>query len=1209
MYFAATNLLRAKAGTGAANINYAIFTDEVATTDAYSPSAAGQLSTSITTIYTTPAATQTLITEIQFANTSVSPVTGVILYMTTGSVTNHQLNGGFTIPANGSATYRKDNLITIYDSTGATVSQLTVLTGDLTGSGSGSIITTLATVNASPGTTGSASKTSTITTNGKGLVTSNTDQNIQITESQVTSLTSDLALKAPLSSPGLTGTPTAPTATPGDGSTKLATTAYVDAAVQGTDTKDACVAATTGNLVGVYLNGSSGVGATFTYTATGTNVIDGITLTSGVRVLLKDQTSNFQNGIYTVTTVGSLGIAGVLTRATDFDQSADIDLGDSTFISSGTVNNNRTYEQNGTQGPVMGTDPITFALIGGPGAITSGNGITVTGLSVAIDTSVTVDKTTAQVLTNKDLTSGTITFPTFNQNTTGSAAKLTTGRTISTTGDVAYTSPSFDGSSNVTAAATLATVNTVTPGTFGSATATPVITVNGKGLTTASSQTTITPAVGSITGLGTGVGTFLATPTSANLATAVTDETGSGALVFGTSPSLTTPALGTPSAAVLTNATGLPTTSLTGTLQAGQEPAHTGDATNTAGSLAMSVVKLQGQPVSTTTPTTGQFLEYGPSGTWTPSNLFFNVVSFGADPTGATNSATNIQNAINAAQTAGYIGGSGAIVWFPPGRYIINTALSITGHNITLMGAGGGQSLDSGAYYVGMSSTLVPAAGIKAVVVSPVLTNGLSGTPNTGFKWKGLCVDGFANFPTIGLQLISCSNFDIDDYYSLNVTDCHIDFNTLPAAALTIAAAFPLSAATLTVNSTAASGSGTAFSSSGNVVLKDGTGTFRLLSYTGTTGTTFTGVSSGGLGSGSAPIGGFVQILPGAQDTTRGRVGQINIRALDSSGAGGIGIRMNGDGAGAANTNLINFVGPLKIAHNTGIGIKDINSDTNYFDFVVINRVGGGTGIGAEIGAGATNAIASRNNVFNHASFGAGGLTARGTPTAVFPSGPTRVMNYQVANGEVLPTVEAGALLDTNYNGAFRVGALTPPSITTQALTAATVNQINNTKFVVPPNGFQVGAHLVWYVPIIKTAVGTSWLFNVRYGTGAVSTGAILQTITYTATINIDGGILEVHCIISALGSGTGATNTGYAILRHDLAATGLSTGVTVPASDATGVVGFIYTRPTFAGFDSTLPNTGVPQFLSLEINPVTAGTVMTTQPGVQAFCLAQANV
>lgn len=71
-----------------------------------------------------------------------------------------------------------------------------------------------------------------------------------------------------------------------------------------------------------------------------------------------------------------------------------------------------------------------------------------------------------------------------------------------------------------------------------------------------------------VTGLGTNVATFLATPSSANLAAALTDETGSGSAVFATSPTLVTPALGTPSAAVLTNATGLPlTTGVTGILQ------------------------------------------------------------------------------------------------------------------------------------------------------------------------------------------------------------------------------------------------------------------------------------------------------------------------------------------------------------------------------------------------------------------------------------------------------------------------------------------------------------------------------------------------------------------------------------------------------------------------------------------------------------------
>lgn len=77
------------------------------------------------------------------------------------------------------------------------------------------------------------------------------------------------------------------------------------------------------------------------------------------------------------------------------------------------------------------------------------------------------------------------TFPTLNQNTTGSAATLTTGRTIAITGDLSYTSPSFNGSANVTAAGTLATVN-ANVGTYSYAS----ITVNAKGLVTAASSGT-----------------------------------------------------------------------------------------------------------------------------------------------------------------------------------------------------------------------------------------------------------------------------------------------------------------------------------------------------------------------------------------------------------------------------------------------------------------------------------------------------------------------------------------------------------------------------------------------------------------------------------------------------------------------------------------------------------------------------------------------
>jgi hypothetical protein len=111
-------------------------------------------------------------------------------------------------------------------------------------------------------------------------------------------------------------------------------------------------------------------------------------------------------------------------------------------------------------------------------------------------------------------------IPTLNQSTTGSAATLTTGRTIAITGDLAYTSPSFDGSGNVTAAGTLATVNS-NVGSFTAAN----ITVNAKGLITAASSGTAGASISNDTTTATNLFPLFSTVTTGVPTTIFTGDT------------------------------------------------------------------------------------------------------------------------------------------------------------------------------------------------------------------------------------------------------------------------------------------------------------------------------------------------------------------------------------------------------------------------------------------------------------------------------------------------------------------------------------------------------------------------------------------------------------------------------------------------------------------------------------------------------------
>lgn len=164
---------------------------------------------------------------------------------------------------------------------------------------------------------------------------------------------------------------------------EAATKQYVDAVAEGLHIHASVEAATTAS---VDLNSPPAT-------------IDTVTLTNGMRVLVKNQTSAAENGIYVYNSASA-----TLTRASDFNSTAEIQGGDFVFVTSGSVYADTGWVQT-EKVTTLGTDPILFTQFSGAGTYLAGNGLTLTGNTFSINTGVTVDINTAQTLTNKTLTS------------------------------------------------------------------------------------------------------------------------------------------------------------------------------------------------------------------------------------------------------------------------------------------------------------------------------------------------------------------------------------------------------------------------------------------------------------------------------------------------------------------------------------------------------------------------------------------------------------------------------------------------------------------------------------------------------------------------------------------------------------------------------------------------------------------------------------